>query len=250
MIINYNEILNINLWWKIENLLKIKDKFNFPKWFIVTEEKEVNKNIFEYYKNNIWTDFYICRSSMNNEDSYKLSYAWLFESIEWRYSEWLLLNDIKEVFDSLNNDFLDEYEESILWKKVKNRKMNVLVQEFIVWEVSWVYFSNYDWNRLIEYIKWCNQFMTDWIVKSNKVILDKDYNILEHTKSTQYKYIWENLDIFIFDKENNSLDEKMLNKLVSELERLKDFFDFEIDVEWTISNWNIYILQVRPITIK
>lgn len=251
MIKNYKEInLNDNLGWKIKNLLKIQNEFNIPKWFILTKESDITKNLFKIYENNIWSDFYICRSSMNNEDSQKFSYAGLFESIEWKFSDKIILENIKEVFDSLNNDFLDEYELKIIWKKIENRKMNVLVQEFIIWEVSWVYFSNYKWNRLIEYIKWCNLFLLDWIVKSNKIILDYNYNELEHIKNMQYKYIWKDLDVFIFKKENNSLSKELQEVLISELIRLKTFYDYEIDVEWTILKGKLYILQVRPITFK
>lgn len=249
MIIFYNDILDKNLWWKIYNLIKIKDYFNIPAWFVITEISDLNwKNIYEIYKNNILTDFYICRSSMNNEDSLKLSYAWLFDSIEWKINENILEKDINEVFSSLNNDFLDNYELNIIWKKVNDRKMNVLIQEFIIWDISWIYFSKFNWKKLIEYVKWCNQFLVNATVKSNKIILDDDYNILEHIKNIQYKYIWENLDIFIYNNENNSLSFELQKKLINELQRLRSFFDYEIDVEWTIKNWLIYILQVRPIT--
>lgn len=249
MIISYDEVINLNLWWKINNLLKIKDKFNIPKWFIISDFSFNNKELNNFYFKNINSDFYICRSSMNNEDSKKISYAGLFESIEWKYTDNNLVLDIKEVFDSLNNNFLDEYEEKILWEKINNREMNVLVQEFIVWDISWVYFSNYNWSRLIEYVKWCNQFLVDGFVNSNKIVLDFNYNIFKHIKTNQYKYIWENLDIFIYNKENNCLNESMMIFLIKELKRLREFFDFEIDVEWTIKDGKLFILQVRPITI-
>lgn len=249
MIKNYKEInKDYDLGWKIKNILKIQNDFNIPKWFIITDKYDINERLFREYKENINSKFYICRSSMNNEDSKELSYAWLFESIEWKYSEKLLLKDIQYVFDSINNNFLDEYEQKIIWKKIFNRKMNVLVQEFIVWEVSWVYFSDYKWNRLLEYIKWCNQFLVEWIVKSNSITLDKMYNIKKHSINKQYKYIWENLDVFIYNKKNNCLEDNTLNSLILELKKLKKFFNFEIDVEWTIVKWVIYILQVRPIT--
>ena len=121
--------------------------------------------------------------------------------------------------------------------------MNVLVQEFIIWEISWVYFSEYSWDRLVEYIKWTNQFLVDWIVKSNKLILDKNYDEISHEKNIQYKFIWENLDIFIFDELNNWLSDENKDKLIKELKRLKTYFNFEIDVEWTIKNWELFILQ-------
>jgi len=249
MIIDYSQIDSIyNLGGKITNLFKIKEFFNIPKWFIITDNNFDLNELNENYISIINSDFYICRSSMNNEDSYNISYAWLFDSIEWKYSSNLLKNDVEEVFDSINNSFLDEYEEKVLWKRVENRKMNVLVQEFIIWEISWVYFSEYSWDRLVEYIKWTNQFLVDWIVKSNKLILDKNYDEISHEKNIQYKFIWENLDIFIFDELNNWLSDENKDKLIKELKRLKTYFNFEIDVEWTIKNWELFILQVRPIT--
>ncbi len=159
--------------------------------------------------------------------------------------------DIIDVFDSINNDFLDEYEKNVIWEVQKERKMNVLVQELIIWEVSGIYFSKYKWDdKIIEYIKWCNQFLVDWTVKWNKIILDSKFKILEHIKNKQYKYIWESLEIFIYEKENNSLNNIYLEELLNILKNLETFFDFDIDVEWTIRDWNVYILQVRPITIK
>lgn len=235
MIKNHKEINGIkSLWWKIGNLLKVQDYFNVPRWFVVIDELGTNDGLIKYFKDYINSDFYICRSSMSNEDSKELSYAWLFESIIWKIEEWLLLDDIKSVFHSVNNSFLNEYEKKISWKIFKNRKMNVLIQEFITWEISGVYFSSFKWNRVIEYIKWCNPFLVDWLVKSNNIILDQDYNVLKHLKNKQYKYIWENLDIFIYHKENNSLSENIFDKLINEFKKLETFFDFEIDVEWTV----------------
>ena len=250
MIMNYSQInLEKSVGWKILNLLKIKDAFYIPRWFMLTEREDINEDIYTDYMNIVWSEYYICRSSMSNEDSMKLSYAGLFESIEWRISEKLLHNDILDVFQSVENDFLDEYEIKITWKVLEKRKMNVLIQEFIIWEVSWVYFSNFNNGRLIEYIKWCNQFLVDGVVKANKLFLSKNYTIIEHKKNIQYKYIWENLDIYIYEKENNSLTLECEGLLISELSRLQTFYDFEIDVEWTISKWKLYILQVRPITV-
>ena len=253
MIVEYDKIKDFGkLGWKINNLLEIRDYFNIPKWFIITDKKDLKKfDIKKVYEQYLNTQFYICRSSMSNEDSKKLSYAWLFESIEWNIGNWWLEEDIGEVFESINNNFLDKYEKNIIGHIIKNRKMNVLVQEFILWDVSWVYFSKFDRDKkIIEYIKWCNQFLVDWIVKSNKIILNNKFEIKNHEKNKQYKYIWENLDIFIYEKINNSLNEKVLEKLLIELKKLENFFDFDIDVEWTIKDWKVYILQVRPITVS
>lgn len=248
MIMDYLDIpQNGNLWWKILNLIKIKNIVNIPRWFVITNLKEINEAN-KYYKNKINSDFYICRSSMDNEDWLELSYAWLFESIEWKYYKKNLTNDIKTVFLSLNNNYLDEYEKSVVWKITRNRKMSVLIQEFIIWDISWIYFSKFNWGKIIEYVKWCNQFMVNWIIKSNKIVLDRNNNIIEHKKNVQYKYIWKNLDIFIYNKVNNCLKQNILKKLLFTLNKIEAYFEYKIDVEWTISNWEIYILQVRPIT--
>lgn len=252
MIIWYDGILNNKqLGWKITNLLKIRNYFNIPRWFIITDLNDLNKgNIEKVYKEYINAKFYICRSSMSKEDSYNISYAWLFESVEGNIENWWLEEDIKEVFNSINNDFLDEYERKVIWTVIKNRKIAVLIQEFIIWDVSWVYFSNYHWKKIINYVKWCNQFLVENIVQPNKIILDHKFNVLSHIKVKQYKYIWNNLDVFIYDKVNNSLTNKNLKNLLITLEKLEKYFNFDIDVERTIKNDKIYILQIRPITIN
>lgn len=251
MIISYyNNKKDLSLPWKIKNLLKLEGEILFPQGFILTDQKDIWQEVFIYYEKYISSPFYICRSAMIYEDGEVLSYAWLFESIEWKYNENNLLEDIKEVFLSLNNEFIDEYEKNCLWFILENRKMNVLVQEFIIWEVSWVYFSEYSWGRLIEYVKWCNQFLVEWIVNTNKIFLDKEYRLEKHIKNNQYKYIGENLDIFIYDRINQSLSDFMMEELFFTFKKLERFFDFPLDVEWTIRWGKVYILQVRPLIEK
>lgn len=246
MIINYDN-KNGWYWWKINYLSIISEKwFNIPNSFVI-RWKCTSKKLYNLYDKYIKSDIYIVRSSANVEDWNNKSFAGLFESIEWFYSEWKLYYDYKEVLNSVNNVGVKIYLEKLNYKE-NNIVMNVLIQQYIAWEYSWVYFSLYKWKKYLEYIKWWNALLVNGLVDSSNIYFDDSFNILIAESNKQDKYLDEKLDIIEFWKKNNIVKEKSYNNLINTIKDIEKLFDFPVDIEWTIKNSKGYILQVRPIT--
>jgi len=249
-IINIWEYNWIMFWWKADNLNYLYQKwFNIANGFCISSHSIDKKLIEEYYERFIISDKYIIRSSANCEDWKKLSYAWMFKSIEWKYKNWLLHNNIKKVFDSINNSFLDMYEKNIIGKIIKNRKMNVLIQEYIVWDYSWVYLSNINDERVLWIIKWWNKLLVDWQVNWINIYMNKNFKIIKQEYNIQEKILDWNFNILEYNKKV-IIENKLFLNLIKEFIKIEKIFNFDVDIEWTIKEDKIYILQVRPITIN
>lgn len=237
---------NNNYWSKINNLNFLKKTwFNIPKWFIL--EKKIDKEkINILYGSQINSKYYIVRSSSNVEDSNKLSYAGLFISIFWMYKNWKIFNDINRVFDSINDKKIEIYDKKILWR-VNKKKMNVLVQEYILWDLSGVFFNNINGDKLLSIVKWWNSLLVDSVVSWTNIYMWEKFNILKSEYNIQEKIINDNLNIIdLYEKVY--IDKKILLLLLKEFIKIQRLYNYSIDIEWTIKDGIIYILQVRPIT--
>lgn len=236
MIHTYKDVINNNLifWNKINNLVRLFWKFNIPDWFIIESIENLDWLLENDKK-------YIIRSSANIEDSSTTSCAWLFDSkiIYWNN------NLEKESLNLYNNIDFDSIKMFLnrVWYNWEI-KLNFLVQEFIYWDFSWVYFSDYDWAEYLEYIKWPNSLLVDWLVNASSVTLLWNKKNIKVKK--QDYYLWED-DKKVFIPTYPKVEEKKLNHLFLEFQKIRKIFDFDIDVEWTIVWDIIYILQVRKI---
>ena len=235
-------------WWKIDNLNFLYEKwFNIPKWFWINkliDKNELNK----LYKKYVNSEIYIARSSANCEDWKKLSYAWLFESIEWFYCRWNLYKDIENIFDSIKNKLLDIYEKQILWQSLKNRKMNVLIQEYIVGDYSGVYLSNINNERILGIIAWWNKLLIDWVVNWINLYLDRNFQIIKQEYNIQEKILDWDLEIKEYNKKVK-IGKNLILELIKNFIKIEKIYWYWVDIEWIIKNNKIYILQVRPITV-
>lgn len=236
-------------WWKADNL-----NILYNKWLNIPRSICLNKNVkevelYELFNNYIYSDIYIVRSSANCEDGDKLSYAWMFESIEGFISKKLLYNDVKEVFNSIDNEYLDLYEKNLIWNIFKNRKMNILIQEYIIWDFSGVYLSNMNSERVLWIIKWWNKLLVDWKVNWTNIYMDDTFKIKKQEYNIQEIIFWKDLKIVEYNKKVY-VDKNMFLKLIKEFIKIEKIFWYNVDIEWTIKNEKIYILQVRPITTK
>lgn len=242
MIYLYENILKKNIYIsnKINNLLKIKEKwFLIPDWFIIKYEQNIKIDI-----EILNIDQYIIRSCSNIEDWQKNSFAWLYSSLIFQNKKNNFNSNLLKTYNSIDFENINLYKNHFNIKQKED--IYFLVQEFIYWEYSWVYFSNYDWKELIEYVKSVNSLLVDWKVKSSKIIIENNnVNILNNIQEFYLNKNWKKI---IYNKKT-ILKKKLLNKLLLEFWKIKIFFDFDVDIEWTIRNWDIFILQIRPITI-
>ncbi len=238
---------NVHLWTKAKNLFTLHHKgFNIPKSIIL--DKRVSKEELDFlYKEYISSDIYIIRSSANIEDGKNDSFAGIFDSIEGFYELWYMYDDYLQVLKWIDSDSF------LTYTKIKNIDakwtcINIIVQEYIKWDYSWIYFSNFEWNKYLEFIKGWNALLVEGRVNPNSVRIGADFNILECNIQPQDIYLDSNLDIIKYNRKDSYFMKYLSSDLFNILHKIEGVFRFPVDVEWTIMDKKIYILQVRPIT--
>lgn len=226
---NIKEISEIdNVWSKAKNLAILSNNwYKIPEWFVVHndfisnhinfwEQLDISKNL-----ELLWSRLNAVRSSSSIEDWFDLSFAWAFDS----YLNVAQSDVTNKVVDCYNSLYWEKII-SILWNKSLDLKMSVIIQEMILWQLSWVAFSKNPVNNdsseiVIESVKWICDNLVSWKITPNRFNFPKNINF-------------------------SSLNEyKNLFKSVLDIEQ---FFWYPVDIEWTIRDGILYILQVRPIT--
>lgn len=238
----YENILKKNIYIsnKINNLLLVKKYwYSIPNGFII---KYCESNINSLDLINIKK--YIIRSCLSIEDGQNSSFAWLYPSLVFNYKKHTFSNNLLKTYKSISFDDIELYKN--YFNISVKEKIFFLIQEFIYWDYSWVYFSNYEWNEVIEYVKSTNSILVDWQVTSSKVFINNnnyrfENNIQEYFIDLYWKKVQFNKKI--------KIKSKLFEELLSTLRNIKKRFSYEVDIEWTINKWKIFILQVRSITI-
>ena len=136
-------------------------------------------------------------------------------------------------------------------------RKNFLIQEFIVWEFSWVCFTKNDKNEInIEIVPWINEPLVQWDVKtpfSLKINRNniKDYDIKDFYMESTYKTLeWKKIITKDFDllQFEEDILLKFKDRLLYQFLKIEKIFWYPQDIEFTV-RWNdIYILQSRNIT--
>ncbi len=195
----------------------------------------------------------ILRSSYDLED-WEFLFPWVFKSFFPIYT--------KEAFIRYKNLIL-KYKEDYLYKEyininnidVWNHQMNIIVQEYIIWEYSWIVFIDDDIMRM-ECIPWLNNLLTSNNINSSfKVTVDIKSGNIKVTDFFIDKFF---LTIINHKKTMKKFDNSFLieefiiqNYLEGILElckKIKSIFNCPQDIEFTIRNNSIYILQSRGFT--
>lgn len=209
----------------------ILDSMFFP------EMEERLKEFFYMIKNDKYEQSYVVRSSALCEDNEIYSMAGMFQSFIDLYSYEDIKNAIKKCYSSLFSDKVISYflENNL---KFQDLKMGVIVQKFIPGELSGVNFSvdTIHMNKDIININIVNGLCNDYV--SGK-LPSAFYKINKRTGE-----ILENR----IPKSFLSISRDILDELYKSTLKIEGIFDEYEDIEWTIKNGQIYILQARPIT--
>jgi len=194
---------------KYERLLELnKIWINIPNFF--SYNWDLN-NIKLFKENKI-----ILRSSYIWEDSTNISFAWYFKSI-WGIEK----TDIQNILIYIEEIKKDAY------NKIKDfNNFKIIIQEYIETDIWWVIFVEND-KIFIEVSLW------KWAEKV----------VLWNTESSVYIY-----KDFILETWNKLLYNKDISKLKKIIKNIKKSFNFNLDIEFWIKWWKIFIFQVRPIT--
>ena len=230
----------------------IKCGFNVPEGFVIpyfAKKEEIEKFV---NKNCDSQDLYAVRSSSNLEDSGEYSFAGLFET-KLGVNKKDLTKTILEIMSS-HSERLAEF--CKLSKKDPSQiKISVIVQRMVNSDVSGVCFTLNPVNKnkdeiIIEAGLGLGEFVVQNEITPDFYRVGKgDLEILEKRVFAQHKKLVlesppKQAPIFVY---NQKLPDEKIQELAEAAKRIEACMGFPSDIEWTIENNNLYILQARPI---
>lgn len=199
----------------------------------------------------------VVRSSAPGEDSAKASFAGLHESfVNVRGTE-SILDHIRLVWASLWSDAALLYRKELALD-IATSAMAVVIQEIVVGDRSGVAFtvSPDDPSRsVIEAVHGLNQGLVDGTVEPDHWILDrKTGRVLSHRPAVREKALHASeagVEVRPLDPclaETPPLTPQDVALVFRTALEVETFFGSPQDVEWTIRNGALHILQARPVT--
>jgi phosphoenolpyruvate synthase/pyruvate phosphate dikinase len=199
----------------------------------------------------------VVRSSAPQEDSAGASFAGIHESYVNVRGRDRIIDHVRRVWASLWSDGALLYRQE-LGLRPEASAMAVLVQELIVGTYSGVAFTvspaNAD-QSVVEAVPGLNQGLVDGLVTPERWILDRESGaIVSHTAAdgTQGVYPGEqgvhlaSLETFEAGREPFSPDR--IGSVIGLARQVEAIFGRPQDVEWTMRDNDITVLQARPIT--
>lgn len=177
----------------------------------------------------------VVRSSAPGEDSSDSSFAGLHESYVDIKGIENIITHIKLVWASLWSDKALLYRKELgldPWKS----SMGVIIQKLIIGEVSGVAFSRDPTGKeqmVIEAVPGLNQDLVDGRVEPERWIIDVETGKIKDRSARDTTTL---------------LDASEIEILYHTLTNLHSEYKFPVDLEWTIKDRKLYLLQVRPIT--
>lgn len=246
---------------KIENLIKLKEhNFNVPNFFILKHEdvikikistyeltnktneellvisnklkEEIEQSIELKYSNELNTKYYAVRSSSSLEDGDLTSFAGQFDTYL-NVEEKDLNTKIIECFKSLYNINVLEYMKTNNLD-LSNLKMNVIVQEMINPDISGVLFTSNPQGIINESVISVSLGLGENVVADKGEITTYYYNLTDK--------------LYYYDGIKNILNKEQIEELINISEELKKELGSYLDIEFSILNNTIYLLQTRKIT--
>jgi pyruvate,water dikinase len=201
----------------------------------------------------------VVRSSAPGEDSAKTSFAGLHESyINIRGTE-AIIEHIRLVWASLWSDAALLYRQE-LNLDIEKSSMAVLVQEIINGKQSGVVFGENPLNEseaVIEAIYGLNQGLVDGSVEPDRWIVDRKTGaILSHTPVPRTRALISSADGVRFEplpalqSEKPPLSDDQVTRIFNLVTTAERLFNAPQDMEWTIKQDCIHVLQSRPITAR
>ncbi len=199
----------------------------------------------------------VVRSSAPGEDSAQASFAGLHESfVNVRGGE-AIVQYILLVWASLWSDAALLYRQE-LGLDVAASAMAVVIQELVAGECSGVAFSrnpNDETQTVIEAVYGLNQGLVDGVVEPDRWLIDRQNRRLTHVppSSRPAAFQPEGETVVLRDLEPRQsavppLTEAQVWEIFTLAQQSEAAFGSPQDVEWTIRQGQIYVLQSRPIT--
>lgn len=203
------------------------------------------------------------RSSAHDEDSALHSFAG-------QLSSYLYISDFQYTLKSIKECWASAYSERSLHYRtinkleLKNIRVSVILQEMIDPAVSGVFFTCNPVNGNNEHIfinsvYGVGEGLVSGLLDADTYVLAKsDGSILEKTIVEKPKKLIRNIakqecleaDVEAHLINTDSLSANDIKKLKHMAEKIELFYGRPQDVEWAITNGELYILQARPVTTE
>ena len=209
---------------------------------------------------NIQEEPLIVRSSAIGEDSLEHSFAGVYESVLNIRSFDDMKTAIKKCWASYYSDQADRYRSR---NEIESKGMGVIVQKMIHGDKSGVIFTanpmSGDGNEtIIESNYGLNIGIVDGAISADRYSVDHTDKIISRTiaqKKIRYSLGKKSFEMQIENVDNDlqqiqCLSDDEIYELAETGRQIESIFGFPCDIEWTIAEDKIYILQCRPITMQ
>ncbi len=199
------------------------------------------------------------RSSAPEEDSGATSFAGLHESFVNIHGAGPILEHVKLVWASLWSDRALLYRRELGLDTARSA-MAVIIQEFVIGEVSGVTFSANPVDAregVVEAVYGLNQGLVDGTVEPDRWLIDRKKKIIkEHYSPRREKMVVAADDgATLIDLPQDKMLQPPLNSqeaiaIYKKAKKLEDFFGQPRDIEWTRTGTEFFFLQSRPVTAR
>lgn len=233
---------------KFDNLVKLSSfGFNVPTFYKIS-----SINQFESISIKNKEKKFAIRSSSNVEDGVKYSFAGIFDSFLnipfEKIPEYCQL-----VFDSAKKDQVKEYCHTLNldYDKIE---MDVIIQEFMNFEISGVAFINDSNNIIIECVLGLGEGLVNSEFEPDHISITEEGDI-NYMVAAQFKkkapstsFELESTEVDLLQQCMRKMSLNQINELTKILKNIKTKMNYAADVEWGFYKNNFYIVQCRPIT--
>lgn len=238
----------------------IHEKSSELRSMILEEDlsERLSQLILEEYDSNFSDDVMVAvRSSATTEDSEEDSFAGQQDTyLNVQRSN--LVDKVKQCWASMFTERACVYREK---KNISHDKaeMAVIVQEMVDADVSGVMFTNHPItgeDRLVVESAWgLGEGVVSGEVTPDRFVLNNENGdiIEEELPTKKQMFQWDGSDTSIRDvpsdkRESRTLDDSNLSHLSDIANQIRENHGEPQDIEWAISDGEIYVLQSRPIT--
>lgn len=199
----------------------------------------------------------VVRSSAPGEDAAHQSFAGLHDSFVGIMGVDAVLAHVKLVWASLWSDAALLYRQD-MQLDVDTSAMAVVIQDFIAGEVSGVTFCRdpLDVSRqVIEAVHGLNKGLVDGAVEPDRWLIDRSTgDIIEHSSPTRSEGFFLTTSGITHQELNTAqrttapLVPDEVHHIIETANHIERLFAAPQDVEWTLKDGDLYLLQSRPIT--
>ena len=199
------------------------------------------------------------RSSAPDEDAARSSFAGLHASYINVRGTKAILENVRMVWASLWSDAALLYRQE-LGLDVGRSTMAVVVQELVVGEASGICFAQSPTEpsqALVESVYGLNQALVDGDVEPDRWVIDRDFNkLLKHVpvrRNRQLAAAEVGLKMVSLSAETGSRPPLTPEQIMAVYElglKAERHFGAPQDVEWTLRDGELYLLQSRPVTTR